>query len=417
MSGQNPRILHIDDEEKERDNVRKYLEREDIPGWGAPKVVSVSDFDQALAVLEAERFDLVILDVRHGSTEAEIAVEEEAGVKTLADIRERRFVPVIFWTGLPKAVADLSSPLVRVGEKTTRLPTLKKLVDDSFATGLPALNRGLRHLVENEQREYMWGFVAEHWDELAQIEDHTAVAYLLARRLARSISGPGIVELARELGESPETLVPSKDIHPVEMYIQPPLVDDELLVGDILCGRWEEREGWWLVLTPSCDLLNEKADFVLLAAADPLMEHRTVRAWIDAESKKTAKSARSKVEGVIRQKTGGQDDRWLYLPAAVAVPDLVVDMQQLKSASCADARSLDHIASLDSPFAESAVNRFNRYYGRIGTPDFDADPIMARIEEAVVGHHEERSAAAAVTETAATGQAHNETSQDSAEGN
>jgi CheY-like chemotaxis protein len=415
MSAQNPRILHVDDEEKTRDNVRTYLEGEDIPGWGSPTVVPVADFDQALAILEAERFDLVILDVRHGSTEAEIAVEEEAGVTTLANIRARRFVPVIFWTGLPQAVYDLASPLVRVGEKTTRLPTLKKLVDEAFATGLPALNRGLRRLVENEQREYMWGFVAEHWDELAQIEDHTAVAYLLARRLAKSISGPGIVELARELGESPEALVPGKDIHPVEMYIQPPLVDDELLVGDILDGRWEAREGWWLVLTPSCDLLNEKADFVLLAAADRLMDHRTVRSWLDAESKKKGNSARSKVEGLIRQKTGGQDDRWLYLPAAVAVPDLVVDMQQLKSVPCADARAFLHIASLDSPFAESAVNRFNRYYGRIGTPDFDADPIMARIEKVVLAHHEERTAAAAATETAVPDQAQDATSQDSAE--
>lgn len=404
MSPQNPRILHVDDEEETRNNVKKYLEDEVIPDWGPPTVTSVSDFGEALGVLEAERFDLVILDVRHGSTDDEVDVEEEAGVRTLADISARRFVPVVFWTGLPGAVEDLASPLVRVGEKTTRLPTLKKLIDESFATGLPALNRGLRRLIENEQREYMWGFVAENWDELVQIEDHTAVAYLLARRLARSISGPGIVALARELGESPEALVPGKDIHPVEMYIKPPLTDGELLVGDLLHGRCEEREGWWLVLTPSCDLLNEKADFVLLAATDPLMEHRTVQAWIDADGKGPTKTARNKVDGLIRQKTGGQDDRWLYLPAAVTLPDLVADMQQLKSVPCADARALDHIASLDSPFAESAVNRFNRYYGRIGTPDFDAQPIMARIEEVVNNYRAEKAASATVTQAHAPGQ-------------
>lgn len=46
---------------------------------------------------------------------------------------------------------------------------------------------------------------------------------------------------------------------------------------------------------------------------------------------------------------------------------------------------LKRIASLDSPFAEAAVNRFNRYYGRIGTPDLDAEGAFARLDRSDEG--------------------------------
>jgi CheY-like chemotaxis protein len=374
-----PRILHVDDDEDVRRSVKDYLEAESIPGWGQPEVSSTGDFHDALRRLEAERFDLVILDVRLGSQDEEgISVEEEAGVKTLAAIRERRFVPVVFWTGLPGNVSHLESPLVSVGEKTQRLPALLEYVHGAFHTRLPALNRALLRMVEDEQRRYMWEFVAQHWQTLQEVEDHTAVAYLLARRLARSISGPGIVGIARALDENVAAFVSGAEIHPVELYVQPPLLDQGLLVGDILNGFSNGRDGWWLTLTPSCDLINEKADFVLLAAAEPLPAHPLVMKWSAAKPGQH-KTARGKVESLVRQKTGGQDDRWLYLPEAIAVPDLVVDMQRLISIPCDEAKALRHVASLDSPFAEEAVNRFNRYYGRIGTPNFDATPIMERL--------------------------------------
>ncbi len=375
-----PRILHIDDHAQIRDNVKQYLEGEEIPDWGAPSVVSSEHFEDALVHLEAERFDVVVLDVRLGSLEEEgISVEEESGVRTLEGIRARRFVPIIFWTGLPGSVAHLAQPLVSVLEKTQGLPELMTAVCDIFATRLPAVNRALQLLVEDEQRRYMWDFVAQHWEQLEPAGDHTALAYLLARRLARSISGPGIQSLARSLGGGDPLPPLTADIHPVEMYIQPPIVGAALQVGDLLKGSASSRDGWWVVLTPSCDIINEKAEHILLAAADPLEGHRTMVAWCSAAEKGATKTARHKVEDVVRQKTGGQLDRWLFLPAAINVPDLVVDMQRLVSASQNEAEALEHVASLDSPFAEEAVNRFGRYYGRIGTPNFDSAPILERL--------------------------------------
>lgn len=96
----------------------------------------------------------------------------------------------------------------------------------------------------------MWDFVAEHWEELRAGGDDMALAYLLVRRLGRSLSGPGIERGAAELGDA-GPLPPPNKIHPAEMYIVPPLPGTEPGVADLFCERSEENgDRWWLVVTP-----------------------------------------------------------------------------------------------------------------------------------------------------------------------
>jgi CheY-like chemotaxis protein len=371
-----PQILHVDDDKEALENVRKYLEGEEIPDWGRPQVTSLESFDRALSVLEERRFDLMILDVRLGSYEEEnIAPEEEEGSRVLGQIVDRRFLPVIFWTGLPRKVEHLSSPLVLVRDRTAGLDFLKSAVLELFATKLPALNRALRRLVEDEQRRYMWGFVAEHWEELRRGGDGMALAYLLVRRLGRSLAGPGIEQVAAQLGvrEHPPTV---GTIHAVEMYLIPPLAGTKPSVADLYCETsGDGDEWWWLVVTPSCDLEHDKAEFVVLASCLPVALDSRIRNWRENDNG----TNRRKVRDLISQKTGGQDDRTLYLPAAPGVPDLMADFQQLRSVTIEELEGMKRIASLDSPFAEAAVARFTRYFGRVGTEDLDVETIMTRL--------------------------------------
>lgn len=137
-----------------------------------------------------------------------------------------------------------------------------------------------------------------------------------------------------------------------------------------------------MVLTPSCDLEWGKAELVLLASGGSIETHPRVVAWRSGVgSAKQKKKASDDLNELLRQATGGQLDRWLYLPAAVSVPDLLIDLQQLRAVSPEDAAAMDRVASLDSPFAEAAVNRFNRYFGRIGTPDLDPAAIVKRLKQ------------------------------------
>jgi len=376
-----PRILHVDDDAEVLAEAKRYLEGEEIPDWGRPEVVSIPSFDDATGFLEKERFDLVVLDVRLGSEQDDVAIEDEAGFLALEQIRSRRFVPIIFWTALPGAIGHLAGELVHIREKTEGLPALADAINALFGTRLPAVNRALLRLVEDEQRRYMWDFVADHWDELRTVDDHTAVAYLLARRLGRSLGGPGIHRLAEELGEGAAGVPPDDKIHAMEMYLRPPVAGTKLQAGDLLFEEDGDEQTWWIVLTPSCDIEHDKADYIQLAACQLFDDQVDIAKWRSGDGNSgERKKAKKRVMELLRQQTGGQLDRWLFLPQALDIPDLVVDLQELRSMPIGDVADLKRIASLDSPFAEAAINRFNRYYGRIGTPDLDADGAFTRLD-------------------------------------
>ena len=140
----------------------------------------------------------------------------------------------------------MTSQLVLVREKTELLPALLEAINSLFESRLPAVNRALLRLVEEEQRRYMWDFVAEHWNELKAVDDHTSVAYLLARRLGRSLGGPGIQRLAGELGEKADSgLPPDGKIHAMEMYLRPPVAGTKIQAGDLLREKDGDEGTWW----------------------------------------------------------------------------------------------------------------------------------------------------------------------------
>jgi len=273
-------LLFVDDDPDFCRQVQEFLEGEIIPPGDRQQVKTLNDFGDTLDELEVQRFDLLILDVRLGPHS--ITPDEEAGITTLQAIRQRRFIPVVFYTGLPHLVRHLVTPLVQVVEKTAELPRLLDSLSSIFATRLSAVNRALIRHLETIQRDYMWDFVANHWEQFGDTSDHTSLAYLLARRLATSLSGSGIQQLAQELGDSIGTAVTEGQMHPMQYYVIPP-VEPAPLAGDVYQGQIGEHNGLWVLLTPSCDMVTgrEKADLVLLARCLPLTEQVEYQQWRD----------------------------------------------------------------------------------------------------------------------------------------
>lgn len=378
-------LLFVDDEEDACRQVKEYLEGETISGSGEfPHVETLTDFDKALEALETRRFDLVILDLRLGPHDE--TPEEEAGTRTLQAIQQRRFVPVIFYTALPHLVRDLETPLIRVIEKGPSPEPLLEAVRNIFATRLPKVNRALVQYLETVQRDYMWKFVAKHWERFGDTADRTALAYLLARRLAMSLSGPGIQQLAQDLGDTTGAGATEGQVHPMRYYVMPP-VEESPLAGDLYQGQIEGQTGYWVLLTPSCDLITgrEKAEWVLLACCVLLTGQTEYQRW-QAGLPQPSGTADGRLRAVLRNnRQDGQAERFYFLPAAIALPDLVVDFQQLVTLPRERMTTLERLASLDSPFAEALLARFARYFGRLGTPDLDLDVIINRLRSAAAG--------------------------------
>lgn len=372
------RLLYIDDDAEACSQIKELLEGESVSGKDEfPDVETVCDFGEALSLVEARRIDLLLLDVRVGPHDQ--AVGEEAGTGLLDAIRQRRFVPVVFYTGLPRLVRHLETPLVKVVEKAAGAQVLLQAVRDLFATGLPAVNRALLRHLESVQRDYMWGFVVENWAQFRDTPNPSDLAYLLARRLALHLSGPGVKSLAQELGDETGGPITSGRVHPMQYYVIPPVATD-MVAGDLLRSDVGGGQEYWVLLTPSCDLVTDhiKADRALLAACAMLSIQPEFTGWRN-ELPTPSKGLKDNLARLLSNNRAGQRERFFYLPGALGIPDLVVDFQSLRTAPLGDLAGMERIASLDSPFAETLMLRFVRYFGRPGTPDLDLDTVLLRL--------------------------------------
>ena len=374
---------------------------EAIPNFVDPPDTAEADlcktFKDATERLKLDRYDLVILDLKDDGNAFHSADEDPAGLRVFEELKKTRFVPVVFYTAHADWVRGVQTSFVRVVEKTETTERVKEEVRRVLGTHLPALSRHL----EEVQRSYMWDFVSTNWKEMAALHQKVDLVYLVARRLAQTLRGDSIRSFVSRIsgktqtadGTSPAIVPPipgaasteaddtaqvSDPVHPVELYIYP-CEGQPWLAGDILQAEMNGPKGYWLVLTPSCDFENSKAQFVILAKCEHLTEQEEYGKWA-ANTKQPSKGALKGMEAIIGDNRGGQKERFKFLPGTFFLPDLVVDFQQLRSVPLADLKREWVVASLDSPFTEAVLARFSRYFGRLGTPNIDKNVIINRLQ-------------------------------------
>lgn len=370
-------LLIVDDEEKICEQVQEYLESSTTASGEKLAVKTETNFHNSLAILENHIFDLLIMDVRLGSHTAP-GSGEEAGINVYNRIRETRFIPIIFYTGLPHLVSDLKLPLVEVVEKTEDLDSLLRVINDILQTKLPLVNRELLRHVAEIQRKYMWEFVLPNWNMFGDSPDKSAIAHLLARRLAKSLSESGLKMLAEKLGEGAGAPEDSELAHPMRYYIMPP-VEGQFFAGDIFSSLVDGQKEFWLLLNPSCDMIigRIKCDLVLLAKCILLRDAPEYVKWADNPSN----TATKELKALMGNNRIHQPERFHFLPGVFSIPDLIVDFQQVRCVPFDYFEQLSGLtreASLDSPFGEEILARFARYFGRIGSPDLNLDIVLQR---------------------------------------
>jgi len=374
MTGENGmkwRILVVEDRE---DMARQILEA--IPDFVDPPDTAEGDhcqsFQDAISRLEIQRYDILILDLKDDGADESTENEDPAGVKVFEALKRTRFTPVVFYTALAHKVRSEQTSFVRVVEKTESISRVREEVKAVISTKLPTLFRR----VEEIQRNYLWDFVGSHWQEFSSPHDQADLAYLLARRLALTLQGEAR-KLTRKLAGKSIPIADPKNIHPMEMYVRPP-VSTNRQAGDILKGTIEGETGFWLVLTPSCDFEQAgRLKNVLLAACLPLTEEAEFHSWKQNPNNSAALKAL-----ISDNRERVQSERFKFLPGTYFLPDLVLDFQHLKALPEGEIANLEVIASLDSPYAESVLARFARYFGRLGTPDIDKQIVMNRLQAA-----------------------------------
>lgn len=361
-------------------------DKDDIAGQildAVPSFVSAPDtavaerrasFKEALRLLNKEKFDVLILDLKDDQDVGLAPEDISAGMAVFEQLKKTRFAAVVFYTAHPHKVRPLQTEFVRVVEKTDGMEKLIGEVKFVLDTRLPALTRH----IEEVQRTYMWDFVSKYWNEFSAQHQKVDLAYLMAGRLASTLRMQAGEFAAHAAGVPPESSA-GTNIHPMQMYVYPTVA--QIQGGDLI----EEKVGTgvttWLVLTPTCDLVQKKAEAVLLAKCIPLSETIEYKSWMETRDKVDEINA---LVGDNRKPAKGgpkkvQADRYKYLPGTFFIDDCVVDFQALKTVPVGDLENFRRVATLDSPFAEAVLARFTRYFARLGTPDVEKTSVIGRL--------------------------------------
>ncbi|WJV22252.1 MULTISPECIES: hypothetical protein [Pseudomonas] len=346
----------------------------DVPGLvGENNIVCdiVCDFDEAKSKALKIKYDLAILDLRDDASNDDLK-----GREILDSLREAHFLPVVFYSGFAQKVETLRTPFVEVVVKGDgEVALLRDAVKRIFSTRLPHL---IRH-IHDQQKEYLWSHIDEFWKNSGPICDPEDLAYLLARRLGNSLKGSSIRNFLQT------AQVDADVVHPIEMYVWPPLGGNKQ-TGDLL--KYKER--FFVVLNPACDLANNKVDYLIVAecvSLEACSEYLEIQA-VKRDNKEPEGSKLGSLKSLIsdnRSGKGVQPDRFKFLPETVFMKALVVDFQQISSfGSDSDFFvNAERFATLDTPFAESLLNKFSRYYGRIGTPDIESVKLTRKIVDGI----------------------------------
>ncbi|MDO5094023.1 MAG: hypothetical protein Q4D79_11525 [Propionibacteriaceae bacterium] len=316
-----------------------------------------TDFDKGLSRVRARESDVIVLDVRRDAS-ASVTQDDAAGQAVYREIQEACFAPVVFWTALPEMVNhERMSPLVTVvtKEETVKLPSA---IQAAVESGALIRIRGIEQQVADVLRRHMWTELAPNWAEYTEAADSEGIVQVLLSRLARILD---------------EDRDQKFTTHPSHRYVYPP-ASERRSPGDVL--RVPDQD-WWVVLTPACDFAQRKVQYVLLAKASPLAEHPKYQAWVSANAgSKKKKDCWKNLERDVLKATRG---RFHFLPAFRKIPDLVIDLENVRAVEVDALGSFDWVASLVSPFAEALLVQYSHVRGRIGVPDLDSELVRQRL--------------------------------------
>jgi hypothetical protein len=351
------KILFIEDDEEISQNLFEFYNDLQIDEY-IVKAQLTNSFEDGVQMIKNSDFDIVVLDLFKDGEEK----DEEAGRKVLSQIRKIVFVPVIFYTGHAYKVTELISEVVGVVNKGDGIEGLSSEIEKIISSKIALIKAKINGHLKELLREYFWETVDAKKDIFTPGENDASLGYLLLRRFGNSLSKENIKKL---LGDDK---IKEGKTHPMEFYIYPTSLD-EYQAGEIIL-----KDGiYYSILTPNCDFIQEKGrprkvGKVLLAEAIRLKESDYYKKY----ESNNDKYKQALTELIESRKT----DRYFFLPKTPFIENLYLDFQKKRMVEYDELTKFERIAKLDSPFAESMIASFIRYYNRIGFPDIDSEYVI-----------------------------------------
>lgn len=359
------KLLYIEDDKQNRDDLIALLQNDTLCNFKV-NIEAVDTFDNAIEKINSKPYHIIILDIYKGNP---INGGEQLGLQILEQIQSKCFIPVIFYSGNTKDVQDLKSQIVGVVTKgDDGFNGLKLEIERLIKFNLPFIKENIHACLEEELKNYFWEIIHNQRDKFRPGINDFSLGYLMLRKFSSSLSQDKISEI---LGDNS---LNKEKVHPMQFYIYP------TNLGEYECGEiLQKDQEVFVILTPSCDFISgknrsRKVSDVLLAKTKLLSETKEYEKY---QSKKDGKDEKGNEKGnLISLIESRKGDRYFFLPQTPFIENRIIDFQSKEMVKYDDLKTYTRVAKLDSPYAESMVSSFIRYYNRIGYPDIDSELIL-----------------------------------------
>lgn len=215
-------ILFVDDDKTLSEDLADIFEDKEVGNHTIKTDFAIS-FEDGLKKINENYFDLIILDLCKGKPSVDA---EKEGLDILKEIQKNKFIPIIFYSGIAKAVENLQSEIVRAINKSEGVERLFKEISQMISSNIVTLRKTIEVFVNAELREYFWDIIHDKRDIFKSKSGDYSLGYLMLRRLANALSKEKIKDVLCD-----ETIDKEK-AHPMEFYIYPS--GGEFAVGDII---------------------------------------------------------------------------------------------------------------------------------------------------------------------------------------
>lgn len=318
--------------------------------------------DTALKEISSH-FDAAIVDIR---LEDDKPGTEYGGETLVYKLLEEFRIPTFVYTGTPSFISHIEEKENILFKKYVKaevgIKDIMKEIKLIFDSGITKI-LGRRGLIEEKLDKIFWAHIADNLDlrDLTPDSEKKILRYIAAH-----------LQEYLELDESGYF----EKYTPDEVYICPP-IKKGIFTGNIL--NQKDTGDYFIVLTPACDLAQQKAKSIVIAPIESLKEDGIVKQNVNINkdpdtSKKQKKSAIDVLEKIIGN---SYSYKFHFLPQAKFFEGGLIDFQKLISVIPKELEEkFDPIASITAPFLKDIIARFSIYYSRQGAPDLNKKKII-----------------------------------------
>lgn len=337
---------------------------------------------EAMVLLYKEDFHALIVDLKLDAEDSNKEDEEISGNILLKNIVNKEIIPIIVRTGFPEKMAQELQKLkdknvIKACSKDS--PTLEEVIKeliDYYNTSIFSIF-GSRGKVDKHIKDFFWNVLPacfmnkeEEINGLAkELKEKVIIRYVSSWLNNKYMFNEGYL-----------------DVEPIEMYMFPNPIDKVCNCDIYKDNNTNEK---LIVLTPACDLANDKAKNILFATIQSYESvekfNETIKKCCEQkrEGSEISNGNKNKIASWSRN-SHKESMRYHFLPKVSFFDGGFIDFRLLtclkydEEGNKFEGRDLDKIGTITDSFKRDIIARFSSYYQRQGQPTFNTDSILKK---------------------------------------